>query len=149
MPQLIDGFELVLRVYDSVFDRAQVPTAEELASQLEVDRASVLESIQTAKLGKTLLPDPETGEIWMAGPFAGRPTDHRVTSGTHAWWANCAWDAFGVAALLNRPVEIQTRCGDCGKTMTLTVDPTTQTIGDPIVHFLVPARNWYADIGFT
>lgn len=149
MTRSIDTTALIHRVYDSVFERAHLPAASELAAAFGVDRDTIIESIRNANLGKTLVPDPHTGEIWMAGPFAARPTTHRVTAGARTWWANCAWDAFGIAALVDEPVEIHTECADCAEPVRLRVDAATQSVGDSVVHFLVPARDWYDDIGFT
>jgi hypothetical protein len=33
--------------------------------------------------------------------------------------------------------------------MTILTDPSTAPTEDAVVHFLVPARRWYDDIGFT
>ena len=38
----------------------------------------------------------------MAMPFSALPTAFRVVVGERSVWANCAWDAFGIAAALER-----------------------------------------------
>lgn len=43
-------------------------------------------------------------------PFSAVPTEFRVLVGDRAMWANCAWDAFGVAAALDADVSFVTRC---------------------------------------
>ncbi len=93
--------------------------------------------------------DPATRELWMAMPFSATPTQFRVTAGERAWWANCAWDALGISAMLQLPAEITTSCTDCGDP--LTVRTTGQALCDPsgVVHFAVPAAAWWDDIGFT
>jgi hypothetical protein len=59
----------------------------------------------------------------MAGPFAAQPTPYRVVAGTRAWWANCAWDMLGIAAMVGEPVDIDARCTDCDEPMPLHVAP--------------------------
>jgi hypothetical protein len=103
------------------------------------------------KVGKTLLVHPETGEIWMAGPFSALETPYRVFGHGAQWFANCAWDMLGVAVIVNEPVRIEARCSDCGEPMSFQVDPARGSVrpNDAVVHFLLPARRWYEDIGFT
>ncbi len=85
----------------------------------------------------------------MAGPFSAAPTQYRVIGKSASWWANCAWDMFGVAMLVGETVTIDTRCTDCGDPWTLIARSGTPSTDEGIVHFLLPAREWYQDIGFT
>jgi hypothetical protein len=65
------------------------------------------------------------------------------------WYANCAWDAFGVCAALKADGRIETSCADCAEA--LTVDVTNQMPDDETIlfHCLVPASRWWDDIVFT
>jgi hypothetical protein len=101
------------------------------------------------KIGKTVLVHPQTGEIWMAGPFAAASTPYRVVGSRTSWWANCAWDMMGVAFLADEPVRIESVCTDCAAPMTFDLDPREGSPGTAVVHFLMPARRWYDDIGYT
>jgi hypothetical protein len=56
---------------------------------------------------------------------------------------------LGVAAVARHEVRIEARCTDCGEPITLTADPSRALDAEGVVHFLVPARRWYDDIGFT
>ena len=86
----------------------------------------------------------------MAGPFAAAESPYRVVGSNVRWWANCAWDMFGVAMIANEKVRIDTSCADCRAPMTLHADPARPPSDDGVVvHFLVPARHWYEDIAFT
>jgi hypothetical protein len=126
------------------------PSSREIAGHFGVTQSEALQALRDMKIGKAILVHPQTGEIWMAGPFASLPTQYRVVGRTTEWWANCAWDMLGVASLVKEPVRIETRCTDCGDPMTFQVDPSRDAISDTsVVHFLVPARHWYDDIGFT
>ena len=56
---------------------------------------------------------------------------------------------YGVAVIVGASVRVDTRCTDCGEAISLSCDPATPPNDDGIVHFLVPARRWYENIGFT
>ena len=148
--QSIDSRELLVYVYDQILARGTPPTSSEIAVRFDTSQAEALRALREADLGKTLLPNPHTGEVWMAGPFSALPTPYEVSSDDVQWWANCAWDMLGIPVVAARPVEIRASCTDCGESMLFHVDPGQSTIDvDAVVHFLVPARRWYEDIGFT
>lgn len=89
--------------------------------------------------------DPD-GEIAKALPFCATPTPFRVRAGGVDYYGNCAWDSFGLAALLGPSAEIALTCGDCAlRLASLAQDDRT----DWIVHFAVPAAQWWEDIFFT
>ena len=56
---------------------------------------------------------------------------------------------LGIPAMLQQPATIDTVCTDCGAPMGMTVDPERGPSSAGVVHFLLPARRWYDDIGFT
>lgn len=72
----------------------------------------------------------EAGEVRMAHPFAAHHEGTRVTAHGRTWWGNCAWDAYGIAAALHLEDAV--------------IDPD-----GTLFHIAVPARDWWADIGFT
>ena len=151
---MMDGMDLDpqgLRrmVYEGILERGMPPSVKEIASHFRVATDDARESLARLKIGKTVLVDPRSGEVWMAGPFSAKPTDYRVVGARTKWFANCAWDMLGVAVLANECVTVETHCVDCGDEMVFDVDPRAGTTLDAIVHFLVPARRWYDDIGFT
>jgi hypothetical protein len=146
---VIDPMALCVFVYDELLARGQPPPSTSIAAHFDVAPADAREALANLKIGKTILVDPSSGEIWMAGPFAATETPYRVVGGRRTWWANCAWDMFGVAMIAKEPVRIESRCTDCGERMTIHCDPSSAPTIDAVVHFLVPARSWYADIGFT
>jgi len=146
---LNDPTALRVFVYDWILSRGTPPSSRDIASQFGVDPAEALHAIRALNVGKTVLPHPTTGEIWMAGPFASAPTPYAVFGRGVRWWANCAWDMLGVAVVAGQAVRIEARCTDCGEPMMLTAEPSRAFDAGGVVHFLVPARRWYDDIGFT
>lgn len=136
-------------VYEQLIEHGVMPSLTDIGRRFSATATDAREAIRAAGLRKTLLPDPRTGEIWMAGPFSAVPTSYRVRAGRRMWWANCAWDMLGIAALVGEPVEIEAQCTDCGQPMPMHIDLREELDIDAVVHFLVPARRWYDDIGFT
>lgn len=145
----IEPNALRVAVYEEILTSGRVPTSRMLGDALGVSPADVRSALAALRIGKTILVHPSTGEIWMAGPFSAVETPYRVISGDRAWWANCGWDMFGVAVIAGARATIVTRCTDCGESMTIVADPDAPPNVDALVHFLLPARRWYDDIGFT
>jgi Alkylmercury lyase len=96
-----------------------------------------------------LVLDPETGEIRMANPFSAVPTPYSVEAGGRSWYANCAWDAFGICAALHVDGRIETVCPDCDEPIVVRVRAALPDEEALLFHCLVPALHWWDDIGFT
>jgi hypothetical protein len=89
------------------------------------------------------------GAIVMANPFAARPTPFRVEAAGRSWFANCGWDAFGIGAALGVDSVIHATCPDCAELMTIDVRAGLPEESSAVFHVLVPATDWWNDIGFT
>jgi hypothetical protein len=85
----------------------------------------------------------------MANPFSAVPTSHRVLVDGRWWYANCAWDAFGVCAALHADGTIESSCADCGDLIRITVHDMQPDDPTLLFHCLVPAHRWWDDIVFT
>jgi hypothetical protein len=91
----------------------------------------------------------ERGEILMANPFSAVPTPYRVEAGGKAWYANCAWDAFGIPAALHVDGHVSCTCPDCGEPIEVDVGLARELPRGPVFHVVVPAARWWDDIVFT
>ena len=145
----IDPVALRNFVYDEILGDGVAPSSSSIAARFACSPAEGRRSLASLNIGKTILVDKKTGEIWMAGPFSAVPSPYRVVGNGREWWANCAWDMFGVAAIAKERVTVHTRCTDCGEPMSIVCDPEVPPSDDAVVHFLLPACRWYEDIGFT
>ena len=96
-----------------------------------------------------LVLDAETREIRMANPFSAVPTPFRVHAGGRWWFANCAWDAFGICAALGVDGRIETSCPDCDEPIAVQLCDGRPDDEMPVFHCLVPAAHWWDDIVFT
>ena len=145
----VDPVALRVFVYDELLDRGAPPSLGDIAGHFGVAPNEARRALAELRIGKTILVHPHTGEVWMAGPFSAAETAYRVTLGRRQWWANCAWDMFGVAVIVGATVRVDARCTDCGEAISVICDPEAPPNDDAVVHFLLPARRWYEDIGFT
>ena len=84
-----------------------------------------------------------------ANPFSAVPTAYRVLAQDRWWYANCAWDAFGVCAALHADGRIETSCADCGESIAIDVHDQQPADRSVLFHCLIPASHWWDDIVFT
>ena len=85
----------------------------------------------------------------MAPPFSGIPTQHVVIVDDTKYFANCAWDSFGILAALHRPGRVHSRCEQSGEPLDLEIGLEGPPPSDWLFHCLVPAARWWDDIVFT
>jgi len=81
--------------------------------------------------------------ILMAHPFAGHRDGARVDAGGRTRWGNCAWDGLGIVAALG--LTDATVASD-GRVVQVR---SGGAVDEGIFHVAGPAREWWADIGFT
>ena len=136
-------------VYDVTRASGRPPTIATLATATAADAASVRDSLLRLAAARIVVLQRESGEILMAPPFSAVPTPFLVRAIRHTSWANCAWDALGIAVMMRASVDIDSACGCCGEALTLRAGPDDPPAGEYVLHFAVPARHWWDDIVFT
>jgi len=125
-------------------DLGRAPSAGELG-----DEAEVRAGWRRLHEAHALVLNPATDEIRMANPFSAVPTAYRVSAKGRWWYANCAWDAFGVLAALDVDGRIESSCPDCGEPYAVEVTGRKIDAFELLFHCLVPAAHWWDDIVFT
>ena len=147
---MIDDIDLRLRntTYRLFVELGRGPRAGEVADVVQSTRAEVESGWRRLHDAHALVLHPGGG-LRMANPFSAVPTAHRVHADGRWWFANCAWDAFGVCAALQTDGDMESSCPDCGGGIRIEV--RDQQPSDPtlLFHCLVPAVDWWNDIGFT
>jgi hypothetical protein len=145
-----DDFDQRVRfhVYDATMRSGTPPSAAAVAASMESDRASVVESFRRLADAHVLVVQRDSGEILMAPPFSAVPTPFLVQTPRYPMYGNCIWDALGVAAMLGMDAKILTSCGDCGSAAVVAVE-NGMVRGEGLIHFALPAREWWNDIVFT
>ena len=147
----MDDGDLELRrlTYRLLVDRGRAPTAGEVASAAGLTRDEVETGWRRLHAAHALVLNPATAELRMANPFSAVPTAYRVRARGQWWYANCAWDAFGVCAALHADGRIETSCPDCGEPVAVDVRDGRPSDDRLLFHCLVPAVHWWDDIAFT
>jgi hypothetical protein len=143
-------FDLAVRnaTYRRFVELGRAPTVDEVTTATGEGRAEVQDAWRRLHDAHALVLD-RAGALLMANPFSTVETPHRVVAAGKTWFANCGWDAFGIGAALGVDSTIQTTCPDCGEPIDIEVRDGRPTETGPVWHVLLPAREWWADIGFT
>jgi Alkylmercury lyase len=147
----MDERDLVLRTltYSMFVELGRAPTAAEVAEAAGVEIDECVSGWRRLHDQHALVLSSATTEIRMANPFSAVPTAFRVQADGRWWYANCAWDAFGVCAALHTDGRIETSCPDCGEPISVEVHEQRPDDESLLFHSLVPASRWWDDIVFT
>ncbi|MCI0343842.1 MAG: alkylmercury lyase family protein, partial [Chloroflexi bacterium] len=134
--------------YRRFVELGRAPLSGEVASAGGLSEDAVRAGWRRLHDGHALVLD-DAGGILMANPFAGQPTSFKVEAAGRSWFANCAWDAFGIGAALDVDSRIHAACPDCDVPIVIEVRDGVPSERELVFHVLVPAASWWADIGFT
>ena len=144
----VDDLAIRNLTYRQFVERGRAPTSDEIAESAGIPVGEVRATWQGLHEGHAIVLDASTGELRMANPFSAVPTAFRVHAGRW-WYANCAWDAFGICAALGTDGRIETACADCGDPLVCEVRDRRPDDPALLFHCLVPATAWWDDIVFT
>lgn len=142
------------RVYELFVETGKCPLKGEVAADQGCCTADVTTAFNELAAAHMLVLQPGSGEILMANPLSAVPTPFVVETpgpgGARTWYGNCIWDALGVIAMLQGEGRVLASCGCCGESMTVSVGQGKVACAPPgIVHFALPARQWWDDIVFN
>ena len=136
-------------VYRLFIDTGRAPVVAELSKETGETPARVEASLQRLHDAHILVLAPGTPYIWMANPFSSLPTPYTVTAAGKTFWGNCIWDGLGILAVLGVDGTVTSYCPDCADPLRVEVRDGDLLASDNIIHFTVPAREWWDDIGFN
>ena len=144
------SFDLAVRnaTYRMFVALGRAPTVDEVAAATGDAAAEIEAAWRRLHDGHALVLD-QAGALRMAAPFSAVETPHRVEAAGKTWFANCGWDALGIGAALNVDSTVHTTCPDCGEGIDIDTRAGRPTDVAPVWHVLLPARDWWSDIGFT
>ena len=151
MPTTLTALDFEVRRHILMaFASGGTPTRISAMQALGLDYAQVSASYAVLAATHVVVLDAGSGEVWMAMPFSAVPTPFRVVVGDRSVWANCAWDAFGIAAALGEDVSFATPCPASGAVIAGGVRRGVAFAHPGAVAYVgVPAGRWWDDIGFT
>lgn len=132
------------QTYAHFVEVGRMPTAAELG-----DADEVVAGWRRLHDAHALVLNSATDELRMLNPFSMVPSAYRVCARDRWWYANCAWDAFGVLAAFDTDGRIETSCPDCGGAIAVEVEDQRPHDESLLFHVLVPATRWWDDIVFT
>ena len=92
--------EVRLFVYRHFVETARAPDIGTIAAAVRAEQRVVVSALRKLVAAHALVMAPASTNIWMAHPFSAVPTAYPVRTRGRTYWANCAWDAAGVLALL-------------------------------------------------
>jgi hypothetical protein len=148
-PSLSDfDWEVRTHVYRSFAETGQAPAVARLAADVgstEHRVSTALRALFDAHEVAVL----EDGTVWMANPFSAVPTAYPVETPAMTCWANCAWDALGVPAILGTDGWTRTECAHSGHPLEFGVRQGKLQGDEGVIHLVTPIRDAWVDIGFT
>jgi hypothetical protein len=141
--------QVKLAAYRHFAETGRRPSPEAISGRVGSDVATVLEAYGRLRAKRMLVLEPDGESIRMASPFSGVATQHVVLVDGRQYFANCAWDALGIIAALQKPGEVHSRCEQSGERFHLHVGLDGPEPSGWLFHSLVPAAKWWDDIIFT
>jgi hypothetical protein len=147
----MDEGDIALRnvTYGLFVDLGRAPQAADVAAAMDSTVDDVLAGWQRLHDAHALVLQAGGSELRMANPFSAVPTAYRVNAAGRWWYANCAWDAFGICAALHSDGHIDTSCPDCGEPIDIEVRDERPDDESLLFHCPVPAAAWWDDVVFT
>jgi hypothetical protein len=146
-----DTFDVALRaaVYQHFANTARSPTLEAMCEAIGATSEQVRDGYRRLHARRMLVPADDFTSIRMAPPFSGVPTQHRVTVNDREYFANCAWDAFGVVSALGGAGDVVSRCEQTLDPLALHLTADGPSPSGWLFHCVVPASAWWTNIVFT
>jgi hypothetical protein len=139
-----------LYIYERFVAEGQPPTTAETGEALGIPAHESEAAYQRLEQSRVIVLAPGTTNVWMANPLSAVPTRFRVvTDDGRSWWGNCVWDALGILAMVGSDGTVDTSCPDCGEKIELRVESGELKPVDTVIHFAVPAAQWWENIAFT
>jgi DNA-binding transcriptional MocR family regulator len=139
-----------LNIYETIAQTTQAPTSRDVAKALGASLQEIEDAFERLHKKRLLVPEPgDLSRIRMAPPFSGVQTPFRVKVQDRVYYANCAWDALGIPAALHQDAVVEASDGHSGEPMTLEVRDGQPVPQQCVIHFAVPAAQWWDDIIHT
>ena len=140
-------WDIRLFVYRLFASRGYPPTVEEIARHFQMAVPGTKGALHRLHNAHALFLRPGSDDILMANPLSAVATDYRVTVGKRRLYANCAWDALGIPAMLHADAKIKARHPLDRELVHFSIeDGRLSPESGGIVHFAIPFRNWYDNL---
>src|SRR5256714_12137878 len=125
-----------LELYRITAETGGVPTALQISRKIDIDESKVVRAFTRLHAKRLLVPEPnDPSRIRMAPPFSGVPTAFPVEALGKRYYANCVWDAFGIAAALHADAVIPAADGFSGEPLQLEIKNNQPVSQRYVAHF--------------
>jgi hypothetical protein len=145
----LEDRELRHWIYSRIIRTGSVPAIKEISRERGATPDAVVDSLKRLGDLHAFALVPHSGEIWMAHPFSAVPTPYRVKTASRGYWANCAWDALSIPAMLGVDATVDAQCPECTETMRFEFSGGELRERHGVVHFAVPPSRFWQNVGFT
>ena len=135
-------------IFQHFIAQGTAPSAAEMGAQLGVTEPEMQAAFHRLEAGHAVVLAPTTDNIWMMHPFSAVPTHHIVHTEGRDYWANCGWDLLGVPVVVGMDSVSHVTCEHCTEDIEI-VTQDGKVSGDAVVHFTVPARRFWDNVGYT
>ena len=150
MPGVDLDTKVKLAIYEITAESGHIPNSAEVSRKIDIGEAEVVGSFGRLHAKRLLLPEPGApNRIRMAPPFSGIPTKFPVEANGKNYYANCVWDAYGIAAALHSDAISRASDGHTGEPLTLEIKNGEVVLKSYVAHFAVPAAHWWDNLIFT
>jgi hypothetical protein len=150
MPEFDLDTKVKLAIYEVTAETGRVPNSSTISRRADIDESEVLAAFGRLHAKRLLLPEPgDPSRIRMVPPFSGVPTPFPVAANGKNYFANCVWDAYGIAAALHCDAVSHAADGHTGEPLTLEVKNSQPVLTPYVAHFAVPAAHWWDNLIFT
>jgi hypothetical protein len=136
-------------VYRFMVENGRPPVPVEIGTALGTGSAEIETALKRLADAHVLVLAPGTPYIWLANPLSALPSPYPVTVRDRKYFGICFWDALGVIAMLGDEGTVTWLCPDCGDELTVRVRNDRVEPQNYVVHYAIPAANWWDDIGYT
>lgn len=143
-----------LALYEMTVNDGRVPSFEEVAAVQGLNVDLVGEAYRALAGAHVIVLERGSMAVWSAPPFSAVPTPFKVRpldsngADRRSWYAPCAWDAFGIPAVLKQDAVLDASCAESGVPLPAAVRDG-QAVGSGIIHLAVPAKRFWDDIFYT
>ena len=140
-------WDIRLFVYRLFASRGFPPAVEEIARHFHVAAPVTKRALHRLHKSHALFLRPGSDDILMANPLSAVATDYQVRVGKRRLYANCAWDALGIPAMLHADARIAARHPLDRDLVHFSIEGSRLSAENGgIVHFAKPFRNWYDNL---
>lgn len=132
----LDNSSLHHAIVRHFVDRQHAPSIDQLAAYFGEPREAVIAGLKALQEYHGVVLHPASSEVW-------------VQSAKGSWWANCAWCATGIAALVDGEATFTTTLGGEAHRATVHIEDGKLLDDNLLVHFPIPMRKVWENVIYT